>query len=115
MNDGPGGIGATPFVAWLEALQAAPTRAADLHYCTRDRDTDAFVPRLEKLCANLPGIALHIHGARQGALLKAEALGAPRHAEIWFCGPSGLADALRQGIHAMGWRPRFHQEAFELR
>jgi len=112
-----GGIGVTPFLAWLESLQGSPDQvpAADLHYCTRDRDTDAFVPRLEKLCANLPGIALHIHGARQGALLKAEALGAPRHAEIWFCGPSGLADALRQGIHAMGWRPRFHQEAFEMR
>ena len=112
-----GGIGVTPFLAWLESLQAKPGQvpAADLHYCTRDRDTDAFVPRLEKLCATLPRITLHIHGARQGAVLKAESLGEPKGAEIWFCGPSGLADALRQGIHAMGWRPRFHQEAFEMR
>ena len=51
----------------------------------------------------------------EGAVLKAESLGEPTGAEIWFCGPSGLADALRQGIHAMGWRPRFHQEAFEMR
>ncbi|MBK6295079.1 MAG: ferric reductase-like transmembrane domain-containing protein [Rhodoferax sp.] len=112
-----GGIGVTPFLAWLESLQGKPDQvsAADLHYCTRDRDTDAFVPRLETLCAALPGIRLHIHGARQGAVLKAESLGEPKGAEIWFCGPSGLADALRQGIHAMGWRPRFHQEVFEMR
>lgn len=112
-----GGIGVTPFLAWLESLQAKPDQVpdADLHYCTRDRDTDAFVPRLQKLCATLPGITLHIHGARQGAVLKAESLGEPKGAEIWFCGPSGLADALRQGIRAMGWRPRFHQEAFEMR
>ena len=112
-----GGIGVTPFLAWLESLQAKPDQvsASDLHYCTRDRDTDAFVPRLEKLCATLPGITLHIHGARQGAVLKAESLGEPKGAEIWFCGPSGLADALLQGMHAMGWRPRFHQEAFEMR
>ena len=112
-----GGIGVTPFLAWLESLQGKPDQvsAADLHYCTRDRDTDAFVPRLETLCAALPGIRLHIHGARQGAVLKAESLGEPKGAEIWFCGPNGLADALRQGIHAMGWRPRFHQEVFEMR
>ncbi|MDP2367312.1 ferric reductase-like transmembrane domain-containing protein [Rhodoferax sp.] len=112
-----GGIGVTPFLAWLESLQAKPGKApaADLHYCTRDQSTDAFVPRLQELCAALPGIRLHIHDARQGAVLKAESLGETRHAEIWFCGPSGLADALRAGLRAMGWRPRFHQEAFEMR
>ncbi len=46
-----GGIGVTPFLAWLESLQANPDSApaADLHYCTRDQATDAFVPRLESL------------------------------------------------------------------
>lgn len=112
-----GGIGVTPFLAWLESLQAAPENAlpADLHYCTRDRATDAFVPRLEALCATLPGIRLHVHGASQGATLSAASLGEAKNAEIWFCGPSGLADALRNGLRAMAWRPRFHQEAFEMR
>lgn len=112
-----GGIGVTPFLAWLEALQADPAKApvADLHYCTRDQARDTFVPRLESLCAGLPNIRLHIHGARQGAVLKAEALGEPKNAEIWFCGPSGLAETLRSGLRAMGGQPRFHQEAFEMR
>ena len=112
-----GGIGVTPFLAWLESLQADPEKApaADLHYCTRDRATDAFVPRLEALCAALPGIRLHVHGARQGAALKAAALDGAKNAEIWFCGPSGLAESLRNGLGAMGWHPRFHQEAFEMR
>ena len=112
-----GGIGVTPFLAWLESLQAHPETAptADLHYCTRDQNTDAFVPRLQALCDALPGIRLHIHGARQGGTLTAQLLGEAKHAEIWFCGPSGLADALRNGLRAMGGRPRFHQEAFEMR
>ena len=112
-----GGIGVTPFLAWLEALQAAPGKApaADRHYCTRDQATDAVVPRHEALCATLPGIRLHIHGARQGASLQAGLLGDLKDAEIWFCGPGGLADALRKGLRAMGSRPRFHQEAFEMR
>lgn len=112
-----GGIGVTPFLAWLESLQASPETApaADLHYCTRDRAMDGLVPRLESLCATLPGIRLHIHDARQGAILKAESLGVMKDAEIWFCGPSGLANALRSGIRSLGWTPRFHQEAFEMR
>ncbi|MDY0107468.1 MAG: ferric reductase-like transmembrane domain-containing protein [Giesbergeria sp.] len=112
-----GGIGVTPFLAWLESLQAHPETAptADLHYCTRDQSTDAFVPRLQALCEALPGIRLHIHGARQGGTLTAQLLGEAKNAEIWFCGPSGLADALRNGLRAMGGRPRFHQEAFEMR
>lgn len=112
-----GGIGVTPFLAWLESLQDHPETAptADLHYCTRDQSTDAFVPRLQALCDALPGIRLHIHGARQGGTLTAQLLGEAKNAEIWFCGPSGLADALRNGLRAMGGRPRFHQEAFEMR
>jgi predicted ferric reductase len=115
-----GGIGVTPFLAWLESLQADPEKApaAELHYCTRDQVTDAFVPRLESLCARLLRIQLHIHGARQGAALQAATLGESKGAEIWFCGPSGLAEALRKGLHGtcgIGGQPRFHQEAFEMR
>lgn len=117
-----GGIGVTPFLAWLESLQQNPRQApaADLHYCTRDRDSDAFVPRLHTLCASLPSIRLHVHGARQGEILRAEALAADQKgsaaAEVWFCGPQGLGQSLRQGLQkAWRGRLRFHQEAFEMR
>ncbi|HEY0846241.1 MAG TPA: ferric reductase-like transmembrane domain-containing protein [Noviherbaspirillum sp.] len=117
-----GGIGVTPFLAWLESMQQNPESApvADLHYCTRDREQDAFVGRLEALCATLPSIRLHVHGARQGEAISAETLISdekPRKpAEIWFCGPQGLADKLVDGLRT-SWkgRFRFHQEAFEMR
>lgn len=117
-----GGIGITPFLAWLESLQgqsnAAP--AADLHYCTRDRASDSLIPKLEALCAALPGINLHVHDARQGELLTSEKLHAlhagAKRAEVWFCGPQGLADSLKDGLQrAFRSRLRFHQEAFEMR
>lgn len=112
-----GGIGVTPFIAWLESFQAQPNTApvADLHYCTRDQTTDAFVPRLQALCATLPAVKLHIHGSQQGANLNAQALGATPDAEIWYCGPAGLGNSLRAGLKALGLLPRFHQEAFEIR
>lgn len=117
-----GGIGVTPFLAWIESLQANPESApaAELHYCTRDREIDAFVPRLEELCANLPTIRLHVHGARQGQTLSADTLASSRlsgkSTEIWFCGPQGLAMKLKEGVRT-SWegRVRFHQEAFEMR
>jgi predicted ferric reductase len=118
-----GGIGVTPFLAWLGSLQGGDggrCRTADLHYCTLDRDNDPFVGELATLCAALPAIHLHVHGAQQGEKLDAATLlkdvptGQP--AEVWFCGPGGLAQALRGGLDKLGSRRLcFHQEAFQMR
>jgi len=109
-----GGIGITPFLAWLEALQDAPATApaAELHYCTRDRDSDAFVTRLQELCARLPAVHLQVHDRRHGDALAAWNPGDARGAEVWFCGPAGLARTIRK---ILPHRLRFHQEAFAMR
>ncbi|MDP2829215.1 MAG: hypothetical protein Q8O37_11490 [Sulfuricellaceae bacterium] len=117
-----GGIGVTLFLAWLESLQAnaGQSPAADLHYCTRDSNADPFIARLESLCAPLPGIRLHVHGSRQGEVLNAASTATAndgsRLAEIWFCGPQGLAENIKAGLHAARrGKFHFHQEAFEMR
>lgn len=117
-----GGVGVTPFLAWLESLQdnAGNSAEADLHYCTRNRENDHFIDRLQALCENLPGVRLHVHSAQHGDRLTAQSLTPmnvkPKNAEVWFCGPSGLADALKNGLRESGITGlRFHQEAFELR
>ena len=115
-----GGIGVTPFLAWLESLQAAPhaAPAADLYYCTRRRDDDPFVVRLEALCSRLPTVRLHVYSSDRDEALTAAAL-PPAHpgrrTEVWFCGPRAFGDALRKGLRAQGTRATFHQEAFEMR
>lgn len=116
-----GGIGVTPFLAWLDSLQqtASPV-SADLHYCTRDRANDPFVARLEASCAALPGIRLHVHGALQGETLSAADVAAAqtgaRRSEIWFCGPRGLGEKLKQELRSLGnGQFSFRQEAFEMR
>jgi len=112
-----GGIGVTPFLAWLESLQnsSQQTPSADLHYCTRKQANDPFAARLQTLCRALPEVRLHIHDASKGEALTAHELHARGHSEIWFCGPAGLGHALRNGLKSMGLNPRFHQEAFEMR
>ena len=117
-----GGIGITPFLAWLESLQKRPSevRDVDLHYCIRDRETDPFIARLQTLCNALPGIHLGIHSAKHGEMLTASTLNLAEDrrekAEVWFCGPRGLADALKKSLkNSWTGRLRFHQEAFEMR
>ncbi len=118
-----GGIGITPFLAWLESLQAQPERApcVQLHYCVRDAAHDPFVERLRRLCAPLPRITLHVHDASAGQHLDAETLRRD-HAQaggtldVWFCGPAGLAHSLESGLRSLGLGDvSVHREAFEMR
>ncbi len=116
-----GGIGVTPFLAWLESLARDPSSAphAEFHYCVRNRDTDAFVARVESLCARLPSVHLTVHSDDRDPALHARMLlegGSSEPIEVWFCGPNRFAEALREGLAKLGLgNVRFHQEAFEMR
>lgn len=116
-----GGIGITPFLAWLESIQAQPDAfpAAELHYCTRNRESDPFVARLKKQCDGLPNMKVFIYGDLQGESLNAAQLPLifdQQAREIWFCGPNGLAAKLRRELATLKIRNlRFHQEAFDMR
>lgn len=117
-----GGIGVTPFLAWLEAIDSAEGTApeADLHYCTRNADQDPMVQRLRALCRGFPGINLQIHDSSKGDALSAEQLtssaDSAKRAEVWFCGPTGLGQAIEKGLRAAPLRLlRFHTEAFQFR
>lgn len=117
-----GGIGVTPFLAWLEALQDTPAQApdTDLYYCVRSRDDDPFVSRLEALTRTLPSVRLHVLSSAQGERLDARRLGAraPERAQpaIWFCGPRGLRATLERELAAAGLAGiRVRHEAFDMR
>lgn len=117
-----GGIGVTPFLAWLDELRATPSAApqADLHYSTRAAASDPFVLRLQRLCADLPSVRLHVHDSSAGTGLTADALDVghlhgPR-AEVWFCGPRRFGDQLAKSLQrAWTGNPRFRREAFDMR
>ena len=117
-----GGIGVTPFLAWLDALRADPAAApaVELHYSTRGAAHDPFVERLRSLCAELPSVSLHIHDRAAGDDLTPERLAATatdgQRAEVWFCGPRGFGDQLKAGLARLwGRRLSFRREAFEMR
>jgi predicted ferric reductase len=117
-----GGIGITPFLAWLEDLQNKPEQApvAQLHYCTRNSATDPFVERLQLACSALTSIELYVHDGSRGEKLTADQL-LTQHTqksatEVWFCGPSAWAKTLEKELREnIKGSLFFRKEAFELR
>ena len=115
------GIGITPFIARMKQIaldRPGTPQQIDLFHPTSDYSAEAIA----KLTADAAraGVRLHVlHDARHGRLngdrIRAE-VPQWREASIWFCGPAGFGQALRQDFAAQGLpRDRFHQELFAMR
>ena len=75
-----------------------------------------MVTRLKQLTEQLPSISLHIYDSLQGQRLTANQLQIlSSKVDVWFCGPQGLAKALRSGLQQQSVSVHFHQEIFEFR
>jgi vanillate O-demethylase ferredoxin subunit len=107
-----GGIGVTPFIPMIDALEHAGA-SYELHYAAGDGDrylrTPADLPRLWRYTGR--------HGADP---LDVEAVlaGAPAESMIYVCGPGGLIAAVRERAAQRGWpadRVRFECFGPELR
>lgn len=114
-----GGIGITPFIARLQALAEQPDgRSVDLFYCTSEPD-EAFIARLRAL-AERAQVRLHVLVSGQDGRLSVERLcqlvPGWQTASVWFCGPAGFGQALREGLVTRGLDAAdFHQELFDMR
>ncbi|MNN33183.1 Benzoate 1,2-dioxygenase electron transfer component [compost metagenome] len=118
-----GGIGVTPFLAWLESLEKSPGEAPEieLHYCVRSPSDAVYAGRLRELCEGLPSVRLLVHYSEKEGRLRADDLQLSVDAmgvwpSVWFCGPQGLAEPIKRGLKRRGMPPgNFHQEAFQMR
>ncbi|QEL26860.1 ferric reductase (plasmid) [Bosea sp. F3-2] len=120
------GIGITPFIARMKYLAQErsarpdqPLPEVDLFHPTADVDETALSKlKADAEAANIP---LHIFvNARNGRLTGDRIRAAVpewRAASIWFCGPLGFGEALREDFAAAGLSvtERFHQELFAMR
>lgn len=113
------GIGITPFVARLKHRAANPdTKIIDLFHPTADYE-QAAIDRLTADAA-AAGVRLHLLVDDKDGRLNGERIRAAvpewRSASLWFCGPTGFAQTLRDDFLANGLpADRFHQELFEMR
>lgn len=116
-----GGIGITPFLAWLDALVANPRPLqAQLHYCLHQAEHSHALAQLQQRIQQLPNIQLFVHDSAQNQRLHIENIHLSSDpemcCELWFCGPSGLLNHLQTGLEQrLGDRLRVHSEAFIMR
>lgn len=108
-----GGVGITPFLSWLEALdQEGPQ--IDLIYTYRGVQNAPHLADVEKLAGESARVNLHLFdtvtGPRVSTGVVANIVNGQK-VRYAFCGPAILRDTLRASI---GWR-KFHAEAFEIR
>lgn len=90
-----GGIGITPILAMMEALEAQG-RSWELHYCTRDASRTAFRRRFAGPGAD-PRVTIHHDEGDPSKGLDIVSL-LSRHEEgkhLYFCGPAGFMSAVR--------------------
>ncbi|MGB5940954.1 MAG: ferric reductase-like transmembrane domain-containing protein [Rhodanobacter sp.] len=121
-----GGIGITPFIgrmkhmAWQKEARDWPAgQRIDLFHSTADVDDEA----LDRLAGDAHSADVQLHvliDARDGRLTGERIRAAVpewREASIWFCGPAGFGEALKQDLakHGFPVERRFHQELFAMR
>ena len=116
-----GGIGITPFVAWLESMhqtQSDFNPDIKLYYSIRNESEAGFVPRLQELASQLSNVQLHIHYSDEMGLLTVDKIDIdPDHKQsIWFCGSNIFAHDLKMALAKQNFpKKQFHQEVFVIR
>jgi ferredoxin-NADP reductase len=105
-----GGIGITPFMAYLAELEAQGA-SFELYYAYRSGLTDAYAAELRERL----GERFHGYDAAAGQRLDCTSLfaGKPLGSHLYVCGPQRLLDELKVLAAAHGWSAgRLHWEAF---
>lgn len=114
-----GGIGIAPFVARMKTLAATSDgREIDLFHATKEYDESA-IARLKQDVA-ISGVTMHLSVDAKDGFLTADKIIAAvpdwKNADIWFCGPTAMGEAIRSALMAKGMsQGDFHAELFEMR
>ncbi len=114
-----GGIGIAPFISRMQELEKqADGRTVDFFHATVAGEGEE-VQRLRAL-AERAHVTLHLwdpkaRGRLTGPILR-EAVPEWRESDVWFCGPVGFGNDVRQDLFRAGLpASAFHQELFHLR
>jgi len=114
-----GGIGITPFIARMQALvKQGHDKPVDLFWSIRELEDGAL--RHVQAQASKAKVNLHMIRDGQSKPLTVQHItsAVPQWAQgdVWFCGPTGLGTALRDGFSSLGLgTEHFHQELFQMR
>lgn len=116
-----GGVGITPFLAWLQDATPEATGKITLYYGIRSMETSPFLQELEAHAARLPNLRVKIFAADTGRKVSAQTLlddhgSALQAMPVAFCGPAPMRAALQHGLRDLSVTTGpFHYEEFQMR
>lgn len=116
-----GGIGISPFLAWLTALDPADPYRIDLFYSTSSEADAVYLAELHAAERRLaPVLRVHPVFTRADGHLTAAGIEAltdlPAGTHVFLCGPDPMVRTLGRDLHRRGVpRDYIHQETFSFR
>jgi predicted ferric reductase len=115
-----GGIGITPFMSWIRAMNGDMARTVDLFYSVATPDDALYLEEITAAASAHPGLHTHlIETDRQPYLTAKAALGdrsRPGDPWIYMCGPPPMMHALAKGFRSLGVPPgHVRWEQFDIR
>lgn len=116
-----GGIGLTPFLSKLRAMDRDDDREVHFAYATRNKKEALFLEELEMMAAARDNFTLYPLFSDEGEFARVDVAkerlpDALTDYEYFICGPQPMVEGLMKGLKAEGVkRKAMHVEAFELR
>jgi len=116
-----GGIGITPFLAWIQSLSIDEARRIHLLYSALNAQEAFGLNILAKAKAAFPQFSFDVVFSQSEGRPNAERLiaNAPfnlKGADFFFCGPPNMRKSILEGLNAQGMTPRrVNFELFEFR
>ena len=116
-----GGIGLTPFLSKLRAMDADDDREIHFAYAARNKEEAIFLEELQAIEAERDNLTLYYFFSDDGDFARIDAAkerlpGALTDYEFFICGPKPMVEGLMKDLKAEGVkRKAMHVEAFEFR
>ncbi|HEX9520512.1 MAG TPA: hypothetical protein VF940_30560, partial [Streptosporangiaceae bacterium] len=115
-----GGIGVTPFLSWLRALDSQSLRGpVDFFYSSHSADPP-YAEEIKALAGGHNMMRAHVVNSRERRLTAEEALATagadPDTLSVFLCGPAGMVSSFCKDFRRAGVASRrIHREYFDLR
>lgn len=116
-----GGIGLTPFLSKLRAMDQNDGRDIHFAYAARNKEEAIFLDELEALAAKRSNLTMYPLFSDEGEFARIDVAkeklpGALTDYDYFICGPKPMVEALMKDLKKEGvQRKRIHVEAFEFR
>lgn len=116
-----GGIGVTPFLAFMESLPTDCQQKIDLLYCVRNAEDALYLDELQAGVEPHPSVHIHLVCSSEGQRLNSDWLVANLDSDwigsqVYYCGPTGLREGLSAALHSHNVpASRLHYEHFDMR